>query len=339
MGSWERGCYLCVFLADRCFSYFLRIIGPLLVIAANGLIGLVTYVYLTTLCPLYLLPRCGRLASGLIVAFGIYILFNILFNYWACVLTRPGYPGDHLQALEDLEAGQTSDGHRRYRFCRKCHVTKPERTHHCSVCNRCRRAHTSPSPARRTRAHPPLPRRCVMKMDHHCPWVNNCVGFYNYRYFLLFLVHLAVGCLLVICTCGARPPSLRALPRPHPAPGPFRATARRAPMCTRSACDFAARRAALPMLDGTLRRSKNSMLLFVAVLCVSVCFALTLFIGWHAYLVSTNQTTIEFYGNRFDAYDARQQGEPWRNEYDLGCRANLEQVRLVLHAACFDAQI
>ena len=38
---------------------------------------------------------------------------------------------------------------RRYRTCRKCKVFKPPRAHHCSICQ-----------------------RCVLKMDHHCPWVR-----------------------------------------------------------------------------------------------------------------------------------------------------------------------
>ena len=52
-----------------------------------------------------------------------------------------------------------------------CDEVKPARTHHCKVCG-----------------------TCVFLMDHHCPWVNNCVGLENYRYFLLFIFYLTVGC-------------------------------------------------------------------------------------------------------------------------------------------------
>ncbi|KAI9021418.1 DHHC palmitoyltransferase-domain-containing protein [Phycomyces nitens] len=52
------------------------------------------------------------------------------------------------------------------KWCEICQVWKPDRTHHCRVCD-----------------------RCVLKMDHHCPWVNGCVGLENYRYFIQFICY------------------------------------------------------------------------------------------------------------------------------------------------------
>jgi len=63
------------------------------------------------------------------------------------------------------------------RFCDKCKIIKPDRSHHCSVCS-C----------------------CVLKMDHHCPWVNNCVNFFNYKFFVLFLGYALIYCLYVAFT-------------------------------------------------------------------------------------------------------------------------------------------
>ncbi|KAI9034304.1 DHHC palmitoyltransferase-domain-containing protein [Hyaloraphidium curvatum] len=57
------------------------------------------------------------------------------------------------------------------KYCKKCRLPKPARSHHCSVCN-----------------------KCVLKMDHHCPWIANCVGHHNHRYFFLFLCYMSFTC-------------------------------------------------------------------------------------------------------------------------------------------------
>jgi hypothetical protein len=58
--------------------------------------------------------------------------------------------------------------------CVPCDVYKPPRAHHCSRCG-----------------------RCVLKYDHHCPWIAQCVGFFNYKLYLVFIFYAWLLALLV----------------------------------------------------------------------------------------------------------------------------------------------
>ena len=72
-------------------------------------------------------------------------------------------PGTVPQSAVPTEEGSYRSQHP---YCSKCQAYKPPTCHHCRICD-----------------------RCICGMDHHCPWMNNCIGAGNLKHFILFLLY------------------------------------------------------------------------------------------------------------------------------------------------------
>ncbi|KAK4190894.1 putative palmitoyltransferase [Podospora australis] len=98
----------------------------------------------------------------------ISVICPYIFLYLSA-FTDPGYitPQNHLSEMSrypyDFSLFHPGTS------CTTCHLLKPARSKHCSVC-----------------------KRCIAKNDHHCIFINNCVGANNHHYFILLLLSTAI---------------------------------------------------------------------------------------------------------------------------------------------------
>jgi len=257
-----------------CVDNGIRALGPIFVLIGISIISGVVYVLFYEVTPYYVAEGVDTLAwlTGTVwglshLAASAFLLFNVLFNYSMAIFVSPGespkLTPEESQHVESLMKSETNvrRGEGFTRICKFCKKPKPPRTHHCHIC-----------------------KSCVLRMDHHCPWVSNCVGFNNHKYFVLFLMYLWLGCLYVAVLSFF----------------PFYAFTNYRTQYTGS----------------------KTAVLFVFVMALSVMIAVGMLLGWHIYLVLTSQTTIEFYYNKNKARNARARGEVYHNEYDLGYAKN-----------------
>lgn len=225
-----------------------------------------------------------------------WLLINIVFNYVMAAFSCPGLTPESVPQVVSI--------------CKKCITPKPPRTHHCSIC-----------------------KHCILKMDHHCPWLNNCVGFYNHRYFFLFCCYMWMGTVYVTFAghdvfkqhffgkqelivpafffplnmaynkiFGEQPQT--STPKPGEDGGPESKEAAAAAIAAYSDMMF------------------HNAIVFQFILCAGVSVALGLLTLWHIRLISRGETSVEGHINARERKRYKKKGLLYTNPYDFGFRGN-----------------
>ncbi|KAL4225414.1 Palmitoyltransferase zdhhc13 [Mactra antiquata] len=99
----------------------------------------------------------------------------LTFNFYKSWKSDPGFiKADRVDKIKGILELAETQSLQLSQFCTTCLIRRPLRSKHCSVCN-----------------------KCVAKFDHHCPWVENCVGANTHKYFVSYLFFL----FILICWC------------------------------------------------------------------------------------------------------------------------------------------
>ncbi|KAM7420483.1 hypothetical protein PAMA_014955 [Pampus argenteus] len=178
--------------------------GRIILARQSGVLPLTLGLIVVT-CGLFFAFDCPFLVDHLTVFIpvigGVLFVF-VVFSLLRTSFTDPGIlPRATPDEAADIEKQIDTSGSSTYRppprtkeilinqqvvklkYCFTCKMFRPPRTSHCSLCD-----------------------NCVERFDHHCPWVGNCVGKRNYRFFYSFIISLSFltsfifGCVITHIT-------------------------------------------------------------------------------------------------------------------------------------------
>ena len=113
------------------------------------------------------------------------VIFILVYAHIKAVRSDPGRLPLPEVAVDFSETRRTSRKRKgksvdEWTTCGRCEMFRPPRAHHCTTC-----------------------RRCIKKMDHHCPWIYNCVGERNVKCFLLYLFYVMVFSIYTVLLTAA----------------------------------------------------------------------------------------------------------------------------------------
>lgn len=136
--------------------------GPLM---AMSIIKFITFttIYVTGLW----WPPNSSVLAGISHVIYLCLVGLVLYHFLSSMYIGPGYVPLGWRPPQEWNVVSP---HELLQWCASCEGFKAPRSHHCRKCG-----------------------RCVLKMDHHCPWINNCTGYRNQTNFVLFLLFAVLG--------------------------------------------------------------------------------------------------------------------------------------------------